>query len=91
MTCLTVALEEIKELRKQLSDKGVTSQPEVKTPLTTKTISEVCSPSQDRNSAEWDSNDNISTPGSVSYGLFGNGWDTVGVLLGCIYRGKVRS
>ena len=63
MTCLTVALEEIKELRRQLSDRG--NQTDVKTPLHVRTGNEVLSPSQDRSSAEWDSNDNISTPGSV--------------------------
>ena len=67
MTCLSVALEEIKDLRKQLlaREDYVTKEPQgikgVK--CKTSTSSDVGSPVQDRN--EWDLNDSVSTPGSV--------------------------
>ena len=68
MTCLTVALDEIKELRKQLSEKGGvnTQVADLKTPtLLSRPSTELNRPSQERGSTDWDT-DNVSTPGSVS-------------------------
>ncbi|KAL5251324.1 hypothetical protein ACHWQZ_G016872 [Mnemiopsis leidyi] len=68
MTCLTVALDEIKELRKQLSEKGgvSTQAGDLKTlTLLSRASSELHSPSMEKGATEWDT-DNVSTPGSVS-------------------------
>ena len=71
MTCLTVALDEIKELRKQLSEKGgvSTQAGDLKTlTLLSRASSELHSPSMEKGATEWDT-DNVSTPGSVSHSL----------------------